>query len=182
MTPALHVYVYREGLLARFGHDLRLTVPRFEVTLRGGRVTASFEVGSIRVDGAATGEKVDAGAISDADKVAIRGRITDEILLAAKHPLVTLEGELVPHPQSPVVRARITMKGRTVDEEIPASRIPGILRVNTVIVPSRWGIAPYKTLAGAIRLQDRWRVQLYLPWEPPLDALPGAEKTWVGVG
>ncbi|MES2641714.1 MAG: YceI family protein [Myxococcota bacterium] len=180
MTPALHIYVYREGLLARFGHDLRLTVPRFEVTLRGDRVTAWFDVGSVRVDGAATGEKVDPTRLSEADKTKIQAAIAGEILDVARFPKVTLEGD-VTFP-GPAVRARLTMKGRTADEEIPVSRVPGLLRVNTVITPSRWGITPYKTLAGAIRLQDRWRIQLYLPWDPPLDALRGADKTWVGVG
>lgn len=183
MTPALHVYVYREGLLARFGHDLRLTVPRFEVTLRGDRVTAWFDVGSVRVDGAATGEKVDASALSVADKAKVQAAITGEILQAAQHPNVTLEGALAfPSPTSPIVRAQLTMRGRTASEELPVSRVPGLLRVNTVITPSRWGIAPYKTLAGAIRLQDRWRIQLYLPWDSSLEALPGAERMWVGVG
>ncbi|MDP2307815.1 MAG: hypothetical protein Q8P18_17450 [Pseudomonadota bacterium] len=183
MTPALHVYVYKEGFLARFGHDLRVSVTRFEVTLRGDRVTASFDVGSVRVDGAATGDQVDASAISDADKLAIRGRITDEILHAAQHPTVTVEGALSwADPLGPALRARITMNGRAVDEEIPIGRIPGVLRVNTVIVPSRWGIAPYRTLAGAIRLQDRWRIQLYLGWALALDALRGAETTWVAKG
>jgi hypothetical protein len=183
MTPALHIYVYREGLLARFGHDLRLTVPRFEVTLRGDRVTAWFDIASVRVDGAATGEKVDPTRLSEADKAKVHAAISGEILDATHFPKVTLEGDVTfASPQSPAVRARLTMKGRTADEEIPVSRVPGLLRVNTVITPSRWGIASYKTLAGAIRLQDRWRIQLYLPWDAPLDALRGADKTWVGVG
>jgi hypothetical protein len=182
MSPLLHVYVYREGLLARLGHDLRLVVPRFEIALAGDRVTARFDVPSVRVDGAAEGDTIKVNALSEADKVGIRAKIQEEILHADRWPEVTLEGTLVPHAEHPVMRARVTIMGRTEVEDLPVSRIAGVLRVNTVMTPSRWGIKPYKVLAGAIRLQDRWRIQLYLPWEGPLAGLAGAERTWKGVG
>jgi hypothetical protein len=182
MSPLLHVYVYREGLLARLGHDLRLVVPRFEIALAGDRVTARFDVPSVRVDGAAEGDTIKVNTLSEADKVGIRAKIQEEILHADRWPEVTLEGTLVPHAEHPVMRARVTIMGRTEVEDLPVSRIAGVLRVNTVMTPSRWGIKPYKVLAGAIRLQDRWRIQLYLPWEGPLAGLAGAERTWKGVG
>jgi len=182
VTPLLYVYVYREGLLARLGHDLRLVVPRFEITLAGDRVTARFEVPSVRVDGAADGDSIKVNALSEADKTSIREKIRGGVLHADRWPEVRLEGSLIPHAEHPVVRARVTIMGRTEVEDVPVSRTAGVLRVNTVMTPSRWGIKPYKALAGAIRLQDRWRVQLYLPWEGPLAGLAGAERTWKGVG
>ncbi len=180
MNGTLHVHVYKEGLLARLGHDLRLSVTRFEVALRDGRFSASFDVGSVRVDGAADGERVDPDKISDVDKRTIQASIAHDILHADQHPRVTVEGIVTsPVPGEVSAQSRITMNGRTMDEEIAVTRTPGTLRVNTVIVPSRWGVAPYRALAGALRLQDRWRVRLYLPWEPPLDELRGAEMRWV---
>jgi hypothetical protein len=48
-----------------------------------------------------------------------------------------------------------------------------MLAVEVPLVPSRWGIAPYRALAGALKLQDRVIVRLSLPRG---DRLAGAQR------
>lgn len=157
MPATFHVYTYKDGLLARVAHDLRLTVTRFRVELADGRVTARFEPGSARVDGVAHGERIDLAGLSDKDKRTIEATIRDEILGTG---VVRFEGAAA----GGEVRGTLTLAGRSAPLVVPVAARPGELVVDTTLTPSRWGVAPYKALAGAMRLQDRWRVRLVLPY------------------
>lgn len=174
MRATLHVFTFKDGLLARMAHDLRLSLARFEVALEDGRVRGSFDPASARVDGVAHGERVDAAGLSDKDKRTIEDTIAKDILDAARHRRVELDGTLLPDPWR--VEGRLTIRGRTVDVELPVEIGGDGLVVDVPIVPSRWGVAPYKALAGAIRLQDRWRVRLALEGDEAV--LRGAEAHW----
>ena len=174
MNGTLHIYVFREGFLARLGHDLRLTLQSFEVTLHEDSVSATFPIGAIRVDGAFNGDRVDATAITPKDKDGIYTAITHDIF--HDQPEIHLEGTL--DPTAMVLHARITMNGRTVGLNLPLTRKPGVLMVDLEITPSKWGIAQYKALGGGLRLQDRWRIHLHLPWDYTLDKLRGASERW----
>lgn len=174
MRATLQIFTYKDGLLARMAHDLRLSLGRFEVALEDGRVRGSFDPASARVDGVAHGDRVDAAGLSDKDKRTIEDTIAKDVLDAVRHRRVDFEGALVPDPWR--VEGRLTMRGRAVDVELPVDVEGGEVVVDATIVPSRWGIAPYKALAGAIKLQDRWRVRLVL--EGDVDVLRATEAHW----
>lgn len=158
MNPSLHVYTYKDGLLSRLAHDLRLHVARFGVALADGRVRVRVDPVSARVDGVPRGETIDPDAISIRDRRTIEATIVRDVLGGG--PLL-FEGAVAAES----VRGRLTMNGREAALDVPVLVASGGLVVDTEIVPSRWGVAPYRALAGAIRLQDRWRVRLVLPWE-----------------
>lgn len=155
MAATLHVFTFKEGLLARLAHDLRLHVERFSVDSDGATVRATFHPSSVRVDGVAHGERVDATALSEKDRRSIEATVANELLPG----VVTLEGEV----RDGAVRARLTMRGRARELDLPVRVVGNELHVEAELVPSRWGVAPYKAVGGAIRLQDRWRVRLVLP-------------------
>jgi hypothetical protein len=157
MSSTLHVFTYKDGLLARLAHDLRLTITRFEVDLTGTQVKARFDVTSARVDGVAHGDRVDGTALSDKDKNTIEATIPKEIL---GHTPVLFDGEW----SDDRAWGRLTILGRAVDVELPVVRAAHALVVETELTPSRWGVVPYRAMLGAIRLQDRWRVRLTLPY------------------
>ncbi len=155
---AVQVFTYKDGLLARLAHDLRIRVTSYRISLEEGRVTASFDPASARVDGVAHGDRVDAAELSDRDKRSIEATIVDEVLGRAP---VLYEGVV----DGTTVLGRLTLRGRTEPLDVQVATTKGGLVVDVPLVPSRWGIAPYRALAGAIRLQDRWRVRLVLPWK-----------------
>lgn len=169
MPATLHVHTFKDGLLARLAHDLRLHVGRFDVALDGGTVRASFDPASARVDGVMHGDRLDAAGLSDKDKRTVEETIHTMIVRGP----VSFEGEVA----GDRVRGRLTMNGQVRDLDLPVRVAKGELVVDTEIVPSRWGIAPYKALAGAIRLQDRWRVRLTLP-VPAGDPRPAGPARW----
>lgn len=180
----LHVYTFKEGLLSRLAHDLRLSVPRFEVGLSAGRVDAWFDPASARVDGVATGDRVDPDALSPRDKATIEATVRDEVLGVERvrfegrvdgAPPIGVAGRLILHPHvggKPGPEMRVEMR-------VPVRLAGDQLHVETVIQPSAFGVRPYRAMGGALRLADRWRVVLRLPW--PGGSLAEVDHRWTGL-
>ncbi|MCY1005084.1 YceI family protein [Nannocystis pusilla] len=160
----IHVFTFKDGLLARLAHDLRLSLGRFEIRRDGTALSGRFWPATLRVDGVVGKDgRVDVDGLGAGDKAKIQRNITDEILLTAQHPEVSFTGALTP---GGVLDGRLVMLGRTAPVRAPVRVEGDRLRADFTLVPSQWGIAPYKALAGAIKLQDRIVVSLDLPADP----------------
>jgi hypothetical protein len=162
MRATVHVFTFKEGLLARLAHDLRLSVGTFEIRLARGEVDAWFDVDSIEVDGVARGDRIDRDALSQLDKNKIRDTLRRELLHSAEHPRVEVQGKLKREAASYAVQAEVRLRGRTcpllVSVQLKADRAAAKVEFS----PSQFGITPYKAVGGAIRLQDRVIVQIEL--------------------
>jgi hypothetical protein len=163
MTAEIHVFTFKDGLLARLAHDLRLTLRRFELRREETVITGTFWPGSLTVDGAARkGGEVDHGALSASDREKIAGNIAD-VLQVKRFPEVRLVAQL---KYGVAITGELTLVGRTKPVRAEVSKAAGRLVAEVVLTPSEWGIAPYRALAGAIKLQDRVVVRVDLPADP----------------
>lgn len=162
MTATIQVFTFKDGLLARLAHDLRLSLRRYEVRREGAAITGTFWPGSLVVDGSVgKGGAVDADAFSAGD----RGKIGDnlaEVLKVGQHPEVRLVGTIA----GSTITGTLTLAGETRPIRVEVLRGGGRLRGEVTLTPSQWGIAPYRALAGAIKLQDRVVVRVDLPVDP----------------
>jgi hypothetical protein len=163
-APAtLHVFTFKDGLLARLAHDLRISGHEFEVRREGDVLHGRFRPAALTVDGVVLRDgRLDPGGLDAGDKAKIRRNINEEILHTDRHPDITFEGALA----GDSIDGRLTMVGRTCPIRGQVRREGGRLRAEFTLVPSQWGIAPYKALAGAIKLQDRIVVVVDLPADP----------------
>jgi hypothetical protein len=150
MTPTIQVFTFKDGLLARLAHDLQLSLTRFDLRREADAITGTFWPGSLVVDGPVGKRGVDTTAFSAANRAEIAGNMA-EVLQAAKHP----EARLVGRMSGRSVQGELTLVGRTLPIEGTVTEAGGLLIAEVTLVPSRWGIAPYRALAGAIKLQDR---------------------------
>ena len=163
MRMLIHVFTFKAGLLARVAHDLQLTVERFAFTVQQRRVVGHCDADSLRIDGAVTPHGLERGTPDEGDKRQIMQTVRSEILLSDRHPRVELQAELrTPSPTRVQVVGTLTLRGQTQPIEGEFALTSGQARAAFELVPSRFGIAPYKALAGAIRLQDRVRVEVEL--------------------
>ena len=162
----VHVFTYKAGLLSRVAHDLRLSASDWSVQVVGETVSARFPVAGLSVDGAVVRDTVDPSTPGRSDKHQIARTIRDELLHAHVAPDLTWVGTV--RPDGPLRRFDGALSLRGVSR--PAAftgRLDGdTLRAEAWLVPSRWGIAPYTALLGAIRLQDKVRVQVALAGWP----------------
>ena len=155
MRATAHVYTFKEGFLARLAHDLRLTVGKFEIHLERSKLRASFAADSLRVDGVARPAGVDAGALSADDKADIEDTIRRVLLQSAAHPQIEVHGTLTPVGEGFAADVEVRLRGVTQRLRVPIEIEPDRTVARVELAPSHFGIAPYKALAGAIRLQDR---------------------------
>ncbi len=162
-TATLHVYTFKAGVLGKLGHDLRLSLRDFDVRLQGHRVEARFATASFIVDGVAHGREVDFDGLSSKDKANIESTIR-ELLASAKTPEARYHGEVKPaeskHPRS--VAGRLSLRGVEQPLDVQVEVRADVVVVSAAFAPTSFGIAPYKALGGAIRLQDRVEIELRL--------------------
>ena len=67
--PSLRLFVFKEGLLSRLGHDLCIRADAFELTHETGTLVGRFDTQSLRVEGAMRGGKLQVGAMSAKERV-----------------------------------------------------------------------------------------------------------------
>ncbi|MCA9719408.1 MAG: YceI family protein [Myxococcales bacterium] len=166
----IRVFTYKDGLLARLAHDLRLTLERFELELEDGDARGRFWPESLRVDGVMKRGGLDERGLSDGDKQKIIENMRREILLTARHPEITFTGTATRRGDAVAVRGQLELVGRAAPVELTLREAGGRLSGELELTPTRWGVKPYKALAGAIKLQDRVTVRVELPAPPDGDA------------
>jgi polyisoprenoid-binding protein YceI len=158
----IQVFTFKDGILARAAHDLQFHLQTFDIGLEGQDVTAELPLKSLAVDGPVEGgvvrpEQYDAGKRADVEK-AMHG----EVLHTDKNPVARFTGKALPQGDGFAVSGDLELAGRTAPLSFDVSNQGGTYRGTFELQPSRWGIAQYKALLGAIRLKDVIRVELAL--------------------
>lgn len=172
MLPQVHVFTFKDGLLARLAHDLQIRATDWEIAVDGDAVRGRFGLAGLRVDGAVERGRVADGVLSTADRAKIERTMADDVLLMRRHPDATFAGVL--DRETRRVTGKLTLHGRAIEIGPLVLREDGDRIVGEVtLVPSKWGIAPYRALAGALKLQDRVIVRWSLP---RADGLAGAQR------
>jgi polyisoprenoid-binding protein YceI len=164
-THQVLLFTFKEGVLSRIAHDLRLHVGRFTIVRSGDELVAEFVAGSIVVDGVMHGSRFDPGGLGDRDRRKIAETIRTEILHTRAHPSIVFRGTLAAGAgMGDRIRVDGTLEllGVRRPVSLVAVREGERVRGSVTLTPSEFGIRPYKALAGAIRLRDRVRVDLDL--------------------
>jgi len=176
-APAsVEVFTFRKGLLARLGHDLCLSAERFAIDLDAGKVTAEVFASSLRVLGAMHDGKLDRSALSASDRADIERAIKQEILRADRHPKLSFRGEASAISGGRFeLRGELELQGKRVPQRVPVELREGALRAELELRPSSFGIEPYRALGGALKLEDRVKLQIVLPLPVELEKLAPAE-------
>lgn len=155
-SGSFKVFTYKAGLLSRLAHDLRLSLARFEINVDGDNISAKFWPESLSVDGAVKKGRVDPNTPGPSDKQKIHGNITEKILHTARHPEITFTGT---GASTGKVKGDLTLHGRTQAIEMRVRQAGSGYKGEVELVPTRWGIPPFKAVGGAIKLQDKVRIE-----------------------
>ncbi len=160
----IHVFTFKDGLLARLAHDLRLGLDRFSLSVEGTKVTGQFWPTSLQVHGTIDHGRLNEDGINAKDKQKIAKTIQKEILKTSNHPQVSFEGQgQLIKEGTYEVQGKLTLLGRSAPLTLKVQEKDGQYTGEADFTPSQWGIKPYKALAGAIKLQDRLRISFSLP-------------------
>jgi polyisoprenoid-binding protein YceI len=159
------VFTFKEGLLSKVAHDLKIRVTRWSVELTPSSVRAEFDLRSLRVLEAMKDGSENPGALSDADKAKIAEQISNEVLHAGQHPTAvfssrsvtpradggySIEGELSLHGVTQAVRA---------ETRLEAGRQVASLELHQ----PTYGITPFKAMMGTLKVKPDVIVRLSVP-------------------
>jgi len=149
----LAVRTYRTGAVAKAGHDLVLHVGAWRATVEvaAGRPTSvalEADGSSFRVIDGTGGIQ----ALDDSDRANIVQTIDDEIL---ERTTVTFRStEIEAGGAGLRVRGDLTLLGTTRPLDVELTVDGGDLRARAVVKQSSWGLKPYSTLFGALKVAD----------------------------
>lgn len=175
LASEVRLLVYRDGPLARFGHNHAI-VGRIRGEVRAGNVAASgfrleIPIGSFVLDPPAAraeeGEDFAAEVSEPARRATRENMLGKDVLDAPQHPLILIESIALVGPDwNPLVTARVTLRGATRDLRFPSAvfRQDDALTViaNFRIRQSEFGIEPFTTLNGGLRVRDEFDVRVRL--------------------
>ena len=172
----IRLLVYRDGPLARFGHN-HVVVGRVHGEIRAGDAAAGsgfrleIPVDSFVVDAPAAraeeGDEFAAQVSEPARRDTRENMLGREVLDAEKHPLVRVESIALVGPQwGPTVTARVTIRGVMRDLRFAAAvlRQDDLLEVvaSFRINQSEFGIEPFTALNGGLRVRDSLDIRVRL--------------------
>jgi polyisoprenoid-binding protein YceI len=167
------VLTFKEGLLSKIAHDLRIAVGRFEISWTGSAVAAIFQTTSLKVETPMRDGRADPDLLSKKDLLSIEATMRDEVLETRRFPQVRFQGEQVDRSEGRrTVRGMLTLHG--VERPLtmvfqPVSGAGGVgvegelWRGTTELDQRDFGITPYKAMLGTLRIQPRVRVELIVP-------------------
>ena len=153
----VHLFTYKDGVLSRIAHDLRLSVRRFRVVVDGTTVRGEFFPETIQVDGVMRDGVLDARTLAPRDIDKIKSTMASSVLRVSQFARITFEGVVRPQggDGSFVAKGKLTLVGKSVDIAVPLTIREGRATGALEFAPSAWGIKPYSALGGTLKLQDR---------------------------
>lgn len=156
----LTVFTFKEGLLSRVAHDLQLELGELQITLDGEVVRGEFPLRAIRLVGPVEGgvvrpEQYDAGRRADVERA-----MNEDILHTERDPTAVFTGRATPRGEGFAVEGELALAGGRAPLAFEVRREGAAYRATFELQPSRWGIPQYRAMLGAIRLQDRVRLEL----------------------
>ena len=154
----IRAYTYKEGLLASVAHDLELSLEGFQVRFNGGDVTATFDLSSLTVTGAMVNGKLSPKSLSASDRKKIEQTMHREVLMTHRYPTAELSGCIIDGQ----LEGTLTLKGLSSALIGPVNSVNARASGYVEIKPTQWGIKPYSALFGALKLQDRVRIEYWM--------------------
>jgi hypothetical protein len=161
VPPVIRIFTFKEGLLSRFGHDLQFTLDKFALDVGDRKLRGRFWTESLRLEGVVRAGRVDTCALSPSDQKKIIEIARTEVLNVAQYPAAELEANIDAVKDGLEIRGTLTMAGRRrALPVVKAESIGGQVVVALSIEPSRWGIRPYRAMAGALRIKDQVDIEV----------------------
>lgn len=162
------IYVYREGVLSAIGHDLKLRVREF--TLMSEQeplsILAEFRADSLHVIGTLKNGAVNENEPSAQDKQEIEKNIAHDVLEAQKYPIISFHSTAVEKAGDHQYRisGRLNLHGMTRMLNFTVEQRSGRAEIKVSVHQSDFGIKPYRTFMGALRVKPDVLVELAVPF------------------
>jgi YceI-like protein len=161
------VFTFKDGLLSKVAHDLKLNVGRFhvEVDPSGPSIQASFEPRSLHVLTSVHEGKEDKLALSEADKAKIAAQIQKEVLEADRHAEISFASRsVVRRPDGGYdITGELTLHGSTRSITTETRLVGGKQVAELTLNQPDYGITPFRAMMGTLKVKPEVRVRISVP-------------------
>ena len=162
------IFSFKDGLLARLAHDLKLRVERFsiEVDETTRQIKATFDPSSIQVVCAMVDGRDDPSTLSKGDKKKIYDNATKDVLRTRKYPEVRFDStNVVERGEGFAIEGTLQMHGKS--RNIQTSVRPDGDRWVTELELHQpdFGIKPFTAALGALKVKPDVLVRVSVPRE-----------------
>ncbi len=151
---SLTVKTGRTGAAAKAGHNLVIEVTAWEATLEESSIVLTVDPTSLRVREGSGGMQ----ALGDDDKASIAETIDDEVLkrqpIEFRSTAVQTDGDRLE------VEGELTLVGATRPLAFELNLSAGKVVGSVVVKQSDWGLTPYSTLFGTLKVVDEVEVAI----------------------
>jgi hypothetical protein len=173
MHASILVYTFKEGLLSPLAHDLLLRLTRFEIRREGAQIEADLEPDSFEVVGIVRGGQLEEAGLGADDKAKILEHLRREVLHTERYPDARFRGSVrESSARERILVGQLTLCGTSRALELSLTPRSQRWQGSLELVPSEFGIRPFRALGGALKVKDRVRVVLEA--EDPALTSPGA--------
>jgi polyisoprenoid-binding protein YceI len=166
-TAECLVFTFKDGLLSKVAHDLKLSVTRFsvDIDLAELAVQAELDARSLRVVHAVQGDEAAPAALSAADKEKIVSQIQKEVLHVDQYPRIAFTSRRVSaRPGGGYsVNGDLTLHGTTRSISFE-TRVEGSQQVAEVeLHQPDYGIVPFRAMLGTLKVKPHVRLRIAIP-------------------
>jgi hypothetical protein len=156
----IQVLTFKDGLLSRMAHDLRIDVTGFTIEQDGDAIVAQIDAGSLRVDTAMKRNQPARGLSGD-DKAKIEANIRDKVLQSGSYPWIVFRAEA---PRRASVSGTLTMHGREHPVRLQFRDLVNE-RVAEVRLNQRdYDITPFRAMGGTLKVKPEVLVRITTNW------------------
>jgi len=162
------LFSFKDGLLARLAHDLKLQVERFsiEVDESDRSIEATFDPSSISVVCAQVDGRDDPSTLSTGDKKKIYDNVTKDVLRVRKFPEIRFDStSVVERGDGYAVQGTLQMHGKSrgIQASIRAEGSRWITELR--LHQPDFGIKPYTAALGGLKVKPDVLVRVSVPRE-----------------
>ncbi len=156
----MRVFRERGALLSRLAHDVEFKLARFELSEDSPSVEVSFDAASLEVQGAWVDGQLDPSVLDAQKRAEIERNVRRDVLKVSRYPRGIFSGRFHREAERVLVAGTLELLAKqhpvAFTLEPSSTGYTGTLSIQ----PSDWGIAPYRALMGALKLQDRVEIQV----------------------
>ena len=158
------VYTFKEGLLSKVAHDLKIRVTQFELSVEDGAVKGTFDPSSLRVVCARKDGRDDPSALSESDKAKIEQHIRKDVLEVKRYgSIVFASTDVAIEGDRAAVKGELTLHGVTRPIVAQVARDGGSWTTEVPLHQPDFGIKPFSAMLGTLKVQPDVRVALRIP-------------------
>jgi hypothetical protein len=159
------VFTFKDGLLSKIAHDLKIAITRFVVDIDPGSVRAEFDTRSLRVVTPMKDGADNPSALNDSDKSKIAEQIVSDVLHSNEHATAVFVSRSV--SQRPdggySIAGDLTLHGVTKPLNAETKLVGGQQVAEIQLNQPDFGITPYKAMMGTLKIKPDVLVRFSVP-------------------